>query len=86
MRELKARTHQGGFDFMPRASEAYYRWEEGRCWAAAAVTAVQQGMCCPGAYLACQDLTEGSMVGSAAVAVCDMSDSGGHLACRLSRF
>eukprot|EP00891_Asterochloris_glomerata_P003896 jgi/Astpho2/3896/Aster-04404 len=25
MRELKARTHQGGFDFMPRASEAYYR-------------------------------------------------------------
>jgi 4-hydroxyphenylpyruvate dioxygenase len=25
MRELKARTYQGGFDFMPRASDAYYK-------------------------------------------------------------
>ena len=25
MRQLRARSHQAGFDFMPRASEAYYR-------------------------------------------------------------
>ncbi len=25
MRQLRARSHQAGFDFMPRASDAYYR-------------------------------------------------------------
>ena len=25
MRQLRARTAQGGFDFMPRASDAYYK-------------------------------------------------------------
>lgn len=27
MRQLRARSHQAGFDFMPRASEAYYRYK-----------------------------------------------------------
>ncbi len=30
LREMRARTDQGGFDFMPRASPDYYRYVERR--------------------------------------------------------
>ena len=42
LRELRRRSDAGGFDFMPPASDAYYRW----AWARICVQTCVRRVCC----------------------------------------
>lgn len=72
-REMRARSHNGGFDFMPRPSDKYYRdlpakvglvrgggclWLGGGCAPLALVPLVGHERCTPAAHAFCAASTE----------------------------